>query len=175
MFEHLAVYRVVLVSGPHRSGTTICARMIANDTGLTFYPEEAFEPDNLPGWLDLIDAVQGGAIQCPSMCAYLDGPGQQDDIATVVVHRDLDDILSSQEKVGWKVDGFYSERYRAELELYEATGDQLLAAVKYEYWASVQRDMVAHPYDVDYESLSDHPLWLPKRLRQELEPRQTAL
>ena len=43
VFEHLLNFAVVLVSGPQRSGTTICAKMIAHDTGHTYIPESEYQ------------------------------------------------------------------------------------------------------------------------------------
>ncbi|OBX35665.1 hypothetical protein A8U91_04739 [Halomonas elongata] len=43
MFEHLADETTIIVTGAHRSGTTIAAEMIAADTGKPCIREEAFE------------------------------------------------------------------------------------------------------------------------------------
>jgi hypothetical protein len=46
--------------------------------------------------------------------------------------------------------------------------------VKYAHWENTQRDTVTHPFEVEYESLSEHPLWVPKAQRAGWGPRQTA-
>lgn len=174
MFEYLADYRIVLVSGPHRSGTTIVTKMIAHDTGLRFCPEETFGHDNLTDWLSLIAKSGRCVIQCPTMCSYLVGPGLTGDVAVVMVWRDLADVLASQARVGWTPTGVYRGRYRAELALYDTLADTL-AETKYRAWDTSQRLAVVHPFEIEYESLDVHPLWLPKAARVGFGPRQIAL
>ena len=174
MFEYLSSYRIVLVSGPHRSGTTIITRMIAHDTGARYCTEEAFGHDNRDGWLELIADPERKVIQCPSMCAHLEEPGQADDVAAVMVWRTFDDILASQAVIGWTPEGQYADRYQAELALYGSL-KQPLARVKYSEWEDGQSQNITHPFDVHYESLTEHPLWLPKAVRANFGPRQVAL
>lgn len=47
MFERMKGYGNILVTGPHRSGTTIAAEMIAHDTGMALVREEAFNFRNI--------------------------------------------------------------------------------------------------------------------------------
>ena len=47
MFEYLKEFPVVLVTGPQRSGTRICAKMIAHDTGHRFVDEREIHTDSL--------------------------------------------------------------------------------------------------------------------------------
>jgi len=173
MFKTMTSFRVIVVSGPHRSGTTICAKMIAQDTGFEFYPEEAFGPDNVKAWQELVVSATSGVIQCPSMCYRLQLAGQYDDVAIVFVMRNLIDIEMSQRLVGWTFDGFYKNRYRAELAVYRQESGSL-AQIKHEEWTS-QKLMIKHPFEVEYEDLSDHPLWIPRAQRVDFGPRQTAL
>jgi hypothetical protein len=174
MFEHLADYRVVLVSGPHRSGTTIAARMIAEDTGLRFCPEETFGHDNAKAWIKLVETAQGAVIQCPTMCYQIERFGDREDVAVVMMFRWLGDILKSQVQVGWSPDGQYKTRYKAELARYRENRSSL-ASIKYKHWLASQRDNILHSYIVRYETLNKHPLWLSKEQRRGFGPRQIAL
>ena len=47
MFNNLWHYWIIFVTGPNRSGTTICARMIAKDTGHDRVIEDEFNGANL--------------------------------------------------------------------------------------------------------------------------------
>lgn len=174
MFEYLKDYRVVLVSGPHRSGTTITTKMIAHDTGARYCPEEAFGHDNVEAWRALIAEPGRKVIQCPSMCAHLGEPGGADDVAVVMVWRSMSYILASQERIGWAAGGAYASRYRAELALYGSL-KRPLASIKYAEWEHGQSQKIANPFDVTYGSLVPHPLWLPKSARANFGPRQIAL
>jgi hypothetical protein len=175
MFEYLSPYRIVLVSGPHRSGTTITTKMIAHDTGARYCPEEVFGHDNHKGWLALIADPERKVIQCPSMCVHLEGPGIADDVAVVIVFRSLADIIASQESIGWGPTGQYAGRYKAELIRYGGNEGESLAFHKYLWWGESQQHIISHPSVVNYEDLSSHPLWLPKSARANFGPRQVAL
>lgn len=173
MFEYLSGYRVILTSGPHRAGTTICAKIIAHDTGLRFCPEETFGHDNVEAWWALVKSAQGAVIQCPTMCYCLDEFREADDVAVVMVRRNMADVLRSQRLVGWSLDGFYHERYKRELRHY-TYDDGELAVAKYQRWDAWQRNAMRHVYDVQYEFLCDHPLWIPKAERVGFAHRQTS-
>jgi hypothetical protein len=170
MFEHLERYRLVIVSGPHRSGTTICAKMIAQDTGKTFYPEESFGPDNHTAWREMVESASG-VMQCPSMACYLGELGGFCDVAVVMMRRDLAAVQASHRKIGWSADGFYHLRYCAELGCYGAGKDEDLAEVKYRVWKG-QRLLLQHACNVEYESLEEHPLWVSREKRTGWGPRQ---
>jgi hypothetical protein len=109
------------------------------------------------------------------MCAYLDRPGVTDDVAVVIVERELADIIISQELVGWSPTGQYARRYKAELAWYGGNEGESLAFHKYMWWGMSQQHIIAHPFVVKYESLTTHLLWLPKEARANFGPRQVAL
>lgn len=172
MFEHLATFGTVLVTGPHRSGTTICAEMIAHDAGHAVYREESFGPDNVDAWLALIRRTCWAVIQCPSMCGHLSKVYGLN-VAVVLMRRDMVDILRSQAKINFRAGGPLESRYIGELANYGI--DKLgrnLAEVKYEAWEQ-QRARLRHPFEVSYESLAAHPLWIPKERRVDWGTRQT--
>lgn len=169
MFERLARFRVVLVTGPQRSGTTIAAKMIVHDTGHHFVPEEEFGPHDVDAWRKLVREGQSVVIQCPTMCRYVHGFGDRDDVAVVLMRRPIRDIRASQERIGWPAE----ERER-ELARYGMQSGEP-APIKYLFWWAQQRHHVKHAFEVDFESLSAHPMWVPKERRADFGPRQTAI
>lgn len=163
MFEHLTKYRVIIVTGPQRSGTTICAKMIAHDTGKRFVAEEAFGVHSREHWESLVLHSDDAVIQCPTMCAYV-GNVLADDVLVVMVHRSLVEIHESEKRIGWR-------EHLRELERYGLSeGDP--AAVKYAAWDR-QRKQIPHTLDVAYHDLATHPLWVPKEQRAGFGHRQT--
>ena len=164
MFAELKKHRVILVTGPHRSGTTICAKMIAHDTGHDFVIEDEIGFANLAQLAAFIQSDNGPmVIQCPflSHCIddleYLIGVDYSKTLV-VMMRRDLDDIMASEKKskvdfnsVGWNT----KQRYNDE-------SDRHPAEVKYAAW-ECQRECVPHAMEVEYESLSNHPLWIEDR------------
>ena len=165
MFEHLVHFRAILVTGPQRSGTTIAARMIAHDTGLTFHPEEDFGTTQPDRWKELV-RDSGGVIQCPAMCRYVHLYGQDDDVAVVMIWRPVLDIIASQKRIGWDGEPDELAAYGVK------TGSQ--AVVKYGFWIKNQQQIIKHNFDIGYEDLAAHPLWIGADQRAKIKPRQTT-
>jgi hypothetical protein len=174
MFDYLARFSVILVTGPQRSGTTICARMIEHDLGYKYLDEGRWKVWNG------MDAFQQSRIHIPCV---LQGPGllkdvgrfgQMDDTAVVVMRRELKHILASQERVNWNVwaakeISHYNITPGSPADLEPA---QWVAWVKYNWWERIGRSQVKHPYEVEYEDLRLHSMWVDKDGRSEFGARQ---
>lgn len=165
MFDHLVSFERIVVTGPQRSGTTICAQMIAADTGRRYVPEEAFGATDKTRWLALLESERGIVVQCPAMCRYIHELSSE--IAVVLMRREPAAILESQQRIHWPHEADELARYG------RATGNQ--AVVKYAYFDEAQRPHIKHLFEVHYETLADHPLWLPVEQRVNFGPRQTTL
>ncbi len=165
MFKHLARHSVILVTGPQRAGTTICAKMIAADTGHEYVDEDDYGPHNKRGWIHTIIDHENVVIHCPTMCRYVHQLGE---VALVVmVCRNVIDIVNSQERIGW---GKANEAL--ELARYKKAEDPV-AAIKYDFWCKYQRTTITNWLEVEYKNLAAHPLWVDKRERAIFGPRQT--
>ena len=129
MFDFLSKYQIILVTGPQRSGTTICARMIASDLKITYLDE------SLWGVWDGMKARQHAEENWPCV---LQGPGILKDVglfnqpktAVVVMIRDSASIIESQERINWNV---WAEK---ELSYYKARipDDYWKFIEEYKYW-----------------------------------------
>lgn len=169
MFAHLRGYKRIIVTGPHRSGTTIAAEMIAADTGLEAVREEAFlfyREDMLQGLL----AREGIVVQCPALFDRM--PDFSDpDTAIVMMRRPLDELEESRGRMF--VPGS-TERFSAEEQnqaqlarLGAAEGDA--AALKYARWSDwVDSGRIHHPVEVAYDALKSHPMWVTPEQRRSL-------
>lgn len=157
-------YDKIVVTGPQRSGTRVCARMIADDTGHKYIDETAIGFYGLSRACKLLKKHEQCVLQCPALCRYahkFDG----EKVAIVLMRRDLADIKASEERIGW-------ERHATELARYELEEGEP-AAVKYAFWEERQRDRITNPIEIEYESLAVHPLWVPKEKRARFAPHQT--
>ena len=104
MFEHLKKYSKILVTGPQRSGTRICAKMIAQDTGYHYVDENDIAVDSLNAlckWLKKDDPI---VIQCPALMCYAHLLVDQD-VMVVVMHRKLEDILEANRLILESLEG----------------------------------------------------------------------
>jgi hypothetical protein len=168
LFESLAVYPRILVTGPQRSGTRIAAKMIAEDTGHLFVDEAVFAFSDEPAWREILKAKQI-VVQAPSMLKeVVDNPPREAFI--VLMRRDLGKIHESERRVGWDSDRFGGPA--RELRKFGlAKGDS--AQVKYDYWESHEKTV---PFlELEYESLREHPLFIPDHQRRVFEIAQTKL
>ena len=166
MFEFLAGFDKIIVTGPQRSGTTIAARMIANDLGLRFFIEERVPTRQVHA--GLVQHQTGWVAQVPHLCRWVHDYGDRDDVAIVMVRRPIDEILASQARIGW------APYERDELARY-GLQDGVISEVKYDFWEQEQKPIIRHGFEIDYHDLKEHPLWVPKRSRGKFAPRQHEL
>lgn len=162
MFKDLDQYRVIVVSGPQRSGTTLCAAAIAHDTGYRLMREDHFR-NVYRFWRQLVDEQQGVVVQCPVMSLHLHDIGEQDDVLVVWMLRETLDIIASQNRIGW------TEQWEpTELARYNKAPDEgPICEVKLRYWRDEQRDQIKHWREVAYPTLVRHPLWIDEETRRD--------
>ena len=70
MFEQLCDYRNILVTGPQRSGTRICAQMVAHDTGHGYIDEVQIDTDSLYRLADAF-SLNKVVVQCPACARFI--------------------------------------------------------------------------------------------------------
>ena len=168
-FSHLRRFKRVIVTGPHRSGTTIAMEMIARDTGFEAVREEQFKyyrSDMLQGLLER----EGVVVQCPALFDQMPQLSMQD-TAIVLMRRPLDEIEASRDRMyapgtGRQMSG--EEQNQAQLaRLGHTQGDS--ARLKYALWDSWLANKQLHnPVEIQYADLADHPLWVAPEARRKL-------
>ena len=154
MFEHLGGFKRILVTGPHRSGTTIAMRMIAADLGYRPVDEEEFK------WrfIRRISEVwqPGTVLQAPNAFSWLPVLAGSDD-AVVVMRRPLADIAASVSR-------------QRDPKGHKVTAPVYTAEQGYALWDQVKN---LEPwqrfkwFEVEYEALAGHPLWVPRGERKD--------
>lgn len=166
MFEYLAPFPRIVVTGGQRSGTTICAAMIASDLGYWFYPEEQIR--NHEHWRvrRLFGRTTNFVLQAPALCRHVH-KFSAPDVAIVLMRRNIEDIVASEKRIGW----FGGIHHAFELRRY-GLEEGNIAEAKYRYWEETQRDLIHNPFEVEYESLAAHPMWIPKEERRDFGARQ---
>ena len=166
MFDYLKAFSKTVVTGPQRSGTRVASKMIAMDTGLRFVGEEEIHVDSLNTLVEWLRMRDGFVIQCPALCRYMHQI-VTDEVAVVMMMRPVDEIVASQEHIGWIWEEVELLRY--------ATGGAAvkISELKYGYWRNFQKGRITNAFEVQYHSLHDHPYWLPPHLRVNFAPRQT--
>jgi hypothetical protein len=109
LFDHLRKYRFILVSGPHRAGTTITAAMIANDLDYEF---EEDTQDKLETFGGSYQIYRPTVFHCPSYCHFIHDLADIPDLAAVMVIRDIVAIIASQRRIPWAFESQQLNFYR---------------------------------------------------------------
>ena len=168
MFEHLAKFTRVLVTGPQRSGTRICAQMIASDLSklkAIFVDEREFGIDRLSYFMNTIFPNKKIIVHCPAFSRYIHNIADGK-TAVVWMVRPVAEIHKSEKRIGW--DG-----HRAESLRYDGAEDTAL--VTYRFWEKSQKANTPNVFEVPYGSLAKHKLWVPKRQRAKFDAEQTVV
>jgi len=169
MFENLNKHRHIVVTGPQRSGTTICTKMIADSLGHQCILEEEFSTDNVRKDFNLLymrlqDKKDSKAVyQVPALSAYVHLLPAH--VAVVFMIRSESGIRASQNRIGWPDEQRMLSRY------FRIAGP--ISSVKYEVWKLWQKPCITHAYEIEYESLKGHHLWINEGLRRSFGPRTT--
>lgn len=88
-------------------------------------------------------------------------------IAVVWMRRIISDIIASQERIGWTEEWEHVEKL-----MYDNPSAPISIA-KYDFWDYVQKQQCKNVFEVEYESLCTHPLWIPKEKRVNFTCHQT--
>lgn len=162
MFEHLKKHPVILVTGPQRSGTTICSQMISHDTGHMLVDETDYDIHDTEKFLEFTHH-QNVVIHCPAQMHVACGL----DALVVCMIRPVEEICLSEKRIHWKELGGEP----AERRIYQAEQDpRSISEIKYAFW---QEHLPNHYLEQEYHALSGHDLWLPSPKRVHFHSRQT--
>jgi hypothetical protein len=157
LFHSLVDYKLILVTGPQRAGTRICARMIEHDTKHQYVDEHDFFYQSVSHFNNLINKTNKPmVIHCPAMCHKIH-EYSNDHTMIVMVVRDISQIVASQERIKWND--------RKELVKYNREKGVIISEVKYAHWLSRQRRLISNYLEVYYCDLKSHELWIDKQHR----------
>ena len=133
----------ILVSGPQRSGTRFVSVAIAHDLVL----KRHHEPTNP-------EKTREGVVHCPGYSHCLDKLSN-DGTLVVWVKRNTEDVLKSMARIQWEK--WEQAEVRKLPKEYHGSPS---CEMRYKHWLEVQRPNVEHWVEVDYDRMTDHPLWV---------------
>jgi hypothetical protein len=171
IIPNLAPYKAIVVTGPQRSGTTITTRILAAELGYRAVLEETFRVDDLNAFAELMERADRVVIQAPALSSIVHLL-KNADWAIVFMLREAEDIIRSQNRVGW------GERHQAyeKAKYFRPDDPQPVCLVKRFAWESFQRKRLKErAFELEYESLAGHDLWIENSLRTQFLARQTGL
>lgn len=159
MFEHLNKYKIIFVTGPQRSGTRICAKMIERDLEAEYYDESVFLYDSTEHFINIINSCKKtSVIHCPGMCHWIHKVSKKSR-AVVIMVRNIYDIIESQKRIGWN-DNKELKKYKRQ----DSSG--IISEIKYSFWLTHQKRLIHNPYEIFYKDLKLHEMWIDKKDRK---------
>lgn len=172
-FDYLKLFDKVIVTGPPRAGTTITSKIIADSIGYKFIDELWYDGSDAKKFWFLLNLPRKLVIQMTAFIKQLDYiVKDRDDIAVVLVKRDVDDINVSLEHtttfghsdiVGVLPHPEYKEWFLNHYGLTEGC----IPTVIYDYFRKHTRDKIKNYFEVEYESFKNHSSWIDKPKRRE--------
>jgi len=171
----------IIVTGPQRAGTTIASKIIAQDLGYRFVDEgdEGGIGTGLSRIKEFLNHNKNVVVQCPILACMAHGIHAFDrqNIVIVYMRRSPKDIEKSQERINWHWDAAEKKQIKEMVSQNKIKinidYNKMVSEVKYFFWDTFQKPKISNYYDLDYESLSDHPLWLDKENRKGFSAKQT--
>jgi hypothetical protein len=99
----------------------------------------------------------------------------------VIMWRSVEEIVASAKRIDWKKGRQELEYNKMGYTRFGGRGKERLtktnepiAGLKYKFWEEHQKDKVHEYLGVEYSSLHDHPLWVPKQDRGDFKWNQTS-
>ena len=160
LLKALRLHSSILVTGPQRSGTTIGARVLAVELGRTYVDEDEVAVHDVAR-AEKVLALGSVVLQAPGLCHV----AHTFECAVVLMRRSVDAIIRSQQRIGW------GANEGGELTKYGAASGPV-AQVKYGAWDVWQKDQCTAPFELKYEALCGHALWVAPEQRAGFAARQ---
>ena len=173
--KKIAGHRKILVVGPQRSGTKITSKAISEDFGFKNYIERDNE-ELIARFQYLIDNDESFVLQAPFLTPFVQEFNKVEGLLVVFMLRDLKDVRASEDKVELESPGWieansviYGSKYEMVVKRngfdYEIDYTKPICEIQMEVWEKFQKRLVKDFIEIEYESLSEHPIWIDKKER----------
>ena len=187
--EWTRAYAKIAVTGSQRSGTTICARMIAADRGWDFVDETDIGTNAIDGAARMVRERDGFVLQMPNLMTRTDAVAAhmgKGGLGIVAMRRPFEEVDASRKRIGLRPrDHVEVEQRRSLLEKARSVGSRIpdedafmtrpmsLMEWRQTYVEHYLRRL-PHVRVLDFASLAGHPLHVPETLRRDFAPKQTT-
>ena len=151
--------KIVMV-GSEGSGTTIGAWILASELKKTFIGQKAFGFMDYAGFLEKVKTKNDYVCQCPSLnhCTM----AMPSDLFIVAMNRELGDILTANRRTGYTYPEKEKDIY-ADYKMFEM--NLPMPHTKFEFLSRLASRSKRIEY-LDYESMTDHKLFVEKSIRR---------
>lgn len=166
----------VVVSGPQRSGTHVAARILSDLLGFQYKEEKSFGINDYQRFLKEFQDLSKICVQAPGLTHKLHSLPKE--WFVVYMCRSFEDIFKSQKRIDWNAEGVEKAKYKKQFNLQQLLLKHPIAKVKWLLFCLEQYPKIeSRAAALDYESLSQHPKWVPmserpKKLYKKSIPKQ---
>lgn len=181
LLDKLKNYKKIVVAGPQRSGTTYCAHILAKDLEYELIDERDIAIASWTMFKQKIKNFKNIVIQCPELTYMLhEIPSMEErNIIVLVMKRKIEDIQSSEKRIGWGGFGGVKMRYqnyfhdKYDEKWWDKWKNNQSAELRYYFFENhqYQKMQVEHMY-VPYEILEQTSEFKPKKERENFSPKQ---
>ncbi len=168
-------YDKIVVTGPARSGTAIATRILANELNKNPILEDDHGNYLIKG-LRLLNNPGSFVLQSPGLLCKIKKLNHRTDIAFVIMIRPIEDIISSRKRINYSYTNTQSLYYFLkdnELKNLLLPIDKEISLIKYRLYYDHLKKTNPNCFDLYYDSLINHPFWIPKESRLNFKTHQT--
>ena len=189
LIDRLDGEKKILVTGPCRSGTTLCSHILHDLLDDYEYIDSYGDYEDstkcrvyatgFPVFLDICEKMDRFIVHGPHFHPFLQNV--PNDVMVVFMRRNCGDVTASTQRIfdGKWGDEFYVEKMRNYLVEIKVPEGELKFFDKLSYpgkvyyvWDSIQQFFVKKSIEVDYDILSEHRFFIPKNKRLNFRERQ---
>ena len=161
--------RKIIVAGPQRSGGKFITFCIAKDLNIKFIKDKKYKSHDFDLFYQIINTEEKFAIHAPAMVEKL--LLIPNNIIIIFTIRNINDIILSQKRIKWKEEKFEKQKFEPWRKIINL--NQPISKIKYDFLEKVllkqSKNLI---YELEYKSLSIHPLWIEEKERKNFKKRQ---
>lgn len=160
----------ILVTGPHRSGTTFVSHVLSDTHGIPHVDELQFNCSYLDEFFAMVSPMESWVAQAPGLFHAVPKIIEAfPDVQIVVIRRNIDDIIASQEDIKYS---FWEDR---EKDLIGYLKDpRPISVIKYEVWDKWKNEL-PNTKEYQYDEFSTHPFFVDAPNRSQFNNKQWKL
>jgi len=156
----------IFVTGPQRSGSTFVANCLSIHFGIPLIDEMEFDAHFYGMFKFVASKHESWVVHGPALFhKVFDVLSDFPDVTFVIVRRDVEEILRSQERIHWdpRIEEIAMNK--------ESTDTRPVAQMKYDCWDKWKKIIPSY-VEYQYSDFKNHPLWVPEDKRKNFLPKQ---
>ncbi|MAG27368.1 hypothetical protein CMI47_17695 [Candidatus Pacearchaeota archaeon] len=184
LLDKLKKFSKIIVTGPQRSGTTYMTYILAKDLNYKKIDEIVYREKFTPTTKLFIKELnkENIVIQAPTQTHILHKLKYDSKMIIIFIHRDDNDIIKSEDRIGWHKKCFKTEELPKYLKLCESDFNEYRekflsfkrnSHLKKFVWNNLQKPIMKNTFvEVEYDILEQTKEFIPKSKRINFDSKQ---